>query len=287
MPKKPHHLVQMEENNSPGDMGGYFPDLNSSERYLENSQTNLAIQEDRIRAIKHALKSAKYNNILDFGIGAGHRFKLLNLNYKNLTGIDISEHMIKLCNKNLGNKQLNHDLFVGDQDSLDDIADDSFDLILLIHVLGYIPELEHDKLFRNLNRILVPKGKLLISTGNKLFDLFALNSGTKDFFESELGVDNSEILISRANSERFKNADRINPLQFGSFLKRFGFEEIRQTFSQFHHIPPQLLIESGTSIEEARILARSNHIDSNTFDDMQKWRALFQCSVVVSLSVKK
>ena len=195
--------------------------------------------------------------------------------------------MIKLCNKNLGNKKLNHDLFVGDQDYLDDIADDSFDLILLIHVLGYIPELEHDKLFRNLNRILVPKGKLLISTGNKLFDLFALNSGTKDFFESEFGVDNSEILIFRANQERFKNADRINPLQFGSFLKQFGFEEIRQTFSQFHHIPPQLLIESGASIEEARILARSNHIDSNTFDDMQKWRALFQCSVVVSLSVKK
>ncbi len=103
-----------------------------------------------------------------------------------MTGIDISEDMIELCKKNLNKKNLTHDLKVGNQDSLDDISSDTFDLILLIHILGYIPESEHDKLFRNLNRILLPGGKLLVSSGNKLFDLFTLNSGTKIFLNLNL-----------------------------------------------------------------------------------------------------
>lgn len=103
-----------------------------------------------------------------------------------MTGIDISEDMIELCKKNLNKKNLTHDLKVGNQDSLDDISSDTFDLILLIHILGYIPESEHDKLFRNLNRILLPGGKLLVSSGNKLFDLSTLNSGTKIFLNLNL-----------------------------------------------------------------------------------------------------
>lgn len=277
----------MEDEGKPGDMGGYFPNLDSSKNYLSNSQTNLNIQEDRIRAIHSALNQKNFRNILDFGIGDGVRFKNLNLEYKNLSGIDISKHMIDLCRDNLycENEDLVHNLYVGDQNSLDEISSNTFDLILLIHVLGYIPETEHEKLFRNLNRILVPGGKLLISTGNQLFDLFALNSGTKDFFESEFKVENSELLLSSAASKRFMNAGRINPLTFGYFLSRFGLEEISQAYSQYHHVPPQILIEKGASIEDARIRSRSNQIDANTFSDMERWRAYFQCSVVVSHSV--
>ena len=285
--KKPLHQLKMENEMQPGDLGGYFPNLESSENYLLGDQTNQDIQDDRIRGISAALKQKEFENVLDFGIGNGVRFEDLNLVYRFLVGIDISEHMFESCWNNLDNEKedLIHDFYVGDQNSLDDIASNSFDLILLIHVLGYIPESEHDKLFRNLHRILRPKGRLLVSTGNKLFDLFALNSGTRDFFESEFGVENSELLLKASNAPRFINAERINPLSFGYFLNQFGFEEIRQTFSQFHHTLPQILIQLGTSIEDARIQSRSNHIDSNSFSDLEKWRNYFQSSVVVSLSV--
>jgi len=284
---KPVHRVKMESEENPGDLGGYFPSLDSAKRYLNETQTNLAIQEDRILAIKTALNQRDFKNILDFGIGNGVRFKNLQLVYDKLTGIDISEYMIELCKKNLDvdKKNLTHDLNVGNQDSLDDIPSDTFDLVLLIHVLGYIPESEHDKLFRNLYRILLPGGKLLVSTGNKLFDLFALNSGTKDFFESEFGVENSELLLLAANSKKFISASRINPLSFSQYLIQFGFEEIKQAFSQYHHTPPQILIQSGMSIEDARIQARSNQIDANSFSDLDRWRTYFQCSAFVSLSV--
>ena len=282
---EPEHLVDMKREEIPGDLGGYFPDRDSAKKYWSNPQTNLAIQADRILAIKTALNQVESKNILDFGIGDGVRFKNLQLIYDKLTGIDISEDMIELCKKNLNKKNLTHDLKVGNQDSLDDIPSDTFDLVLLIHVLGYIPESEHDKLFRNLNRILLPGGKLLVSSGNKLFDLFALNSGTKNFFESEFGVSNSELLLTTSNSKRFKNAGRINPLSFSQYLIRYGFEEINQTFSQYHHIPPQILVQLGATIEDARLEARSNNVDANKFSDLDRWKAYFQCSVIVSLSV--
>ncbi len=280
-------MVQMDTEGIPGDEGGYFPDLKSSRNYLSNYQTNQTIQSDRVSAIKNALNQDVYENIFDFGIGDGARFKDLKLGYSNLTGIDISKHMIDLCQENLNINYDNksHNFYVGDQDTLDYIPSNTYDLVLLIHVLGYIPESEHGKLFRNIYRILRDGGKLIISTGNKLFDLFALNSGTRDFFKSEFKVDNIECLLSGANSKRFKNADRVNPLSFNHFLRTFGFEEIKQTFSQFHHIPPEILIQNGASIEDARIEARSNYTNANSFSDIEKWRNLFQCSVVVSLSV--
>ena len=276
----------METGETPGDQGGYFPNLDLAKRYLNNPQTNQAIQKDRIRGIKTALNQREFKTILDFGIGDGVRFTSLQLVYEKLTGIDISKHMVNLAKKNLPNKKNStHDIYVGDQNSLDDIPSNTFHLVMLNHVLGYIPESEHDKLFRNLYRIILPDGKLLISTGNKLFDLFALNSGTKDFFESEFGVENTEILLSTAKSKRFKNYSRINPLSFTHYLSSFGFEEIRQAFSQFHHIPPQILIQLGASIEEARIQSRSNQYDANSSSNIDKWKNYFQCSVVVSISV--
>jgi len=285
--KKPQHQLKMEKSSQPGDLGGHFPNLELAKNYLSESSTNQAIKEDRIRGIHVAVKQKEFKDIFDFGIGNGVRFKELNLEYKNLVGIDISEHMIELCRENffVENEEMVHNFYVGDQNSLDDIPSNSFDLILLIHVLGYIPENEHDKLFRNLARILVSGGKLLVSTGNQLFDLFALNSGTKDFFEYEFNVENSDLLLSSTTSERYINADRINPLTFRHFLNRFGLEEIRQAYSQFHHVPPQILIELGASVEDARIQSRSNQVDVNKFSEMEKWRAYFQCSVVVSLSI--
>jgi ubiquinone/menaquinone biosynthesis C-methylase UbiE len=285
--KKPEHQVQMDAEGIPGDKGGYFSNLKSTLNYLSNSQTSQAIQSDRVSAITNALNQDTFQNILDFGIGDGVRFRNLKLEYETLTGIDISKHMIRLCKKNLkmnGNNKV-HNIYVGNQDTLENIPANTYDLVLLIHILGYIPESEYDQLFRNIYRILIDGGKLLISTGNKLFDLFALNSGTRDFFKSEFKVDNIDGLVLSANSNRFKNANRINPLSFNHFLRTFGFEEIKQTFSQFHHVPPQTLIQLGASIEEARIQSRSNHIDSNSFSDIEKWRQYFQCSVVVSLSV--
>jgi predicted TPR repeat methyltransferase len=66
---------------------------------LNNSQTNLAIQQDRIWAIKNALNQRKYKTVLDFGIGVGVKFKDLQLIYEKTTGFCLSKHMIELYEK--------------------------------------------------------------------------------------------------------------------------------------------------------------------------------------------
>jgi hypothetical protein len=74
---EPEHLVGMKHEEIPGDLDSYFPDWDSAKKYWKNSQTNLAIQADRILAIKTILNSVESKNILDFGIGDGVRFKNL------------------------------------------------------------------------------------------------------------------------------------------------------------------------------------------------------------------
>ena len=98
-------------------------------------------------------------------------------------------------------------------------------------------------------------------------------------------MSNSELLLLTSNSKRFINAGRINSLSFSQYLIQYGFEEINQTFSQYHHIPPQILVQLGATIEDARLEARSNNVDANKFSDLDRWKAYFQCSVIVSLSV--
>jgi|LakMenEpi03Aug12_release.lakeMendotaPanAssembly.Ray.scaffolds.fasta_scaffold449961_1 SAM-dependent methyltransferase len=261
-----------------GDKGGYFPTAESAQTYRKNYKDSDSIQTDRVRSIKELLKGSQnggIDSVLYFGIGDGTRFIELDLNCKSIIGVDISPYMIEMATTSL--RKFNFKGVIGDQKSLTQFNNDSFDLILLIHVLGYIPLNDRHSFFLELRRIIKPSGKLIISTGNKLFDLFALNSGTKTFFEDEFHILGTEKLLTQANKNSWVNATRENPLSIDIELGKYGLIKEELTFSQYHVTLPELKIIEGMPIEQARSTSRDFNILTQ-LSELEKWQAYFRCS---------
>lgn len=270
------------------DLGGYFPTPESAERYHDGMTP--AYHSDRLRALKVlALHVANENNasldILDFGIGDGHEVSRLGFAINRLIGIDISPHMISLAEKNLEREK--PELIVGGVEALNRIESNSMDVIVSTNVLGYLSPEAEDVFFGEAARILRPGGWVLLSLGNELFDLFALNSGTASFFESEFDVAGADLFMTHGNAPKLVNARRHNPLSLEPILVEKGFMKVAYSFSQWHSKPPIFEEVVGTkSPNEARLSSRDHDFDPNGLSPRHQWRALFQCSIFGALFQK-
>ena len=76
-------------------------------------------------------------------------------------------------------------------------------------------------------------------TGNELFDLYSLNSGTRDSSKNHFNQEFSS-LLTHAKTKGFKNVFRKNFLRFSNKLKLFGFNEIKQFFSHWQKMLPPI-----------------------------------------------
>jgi ubiquinone/menaquinone biosynthesis C-methylase UbiE len=99
--------------------------------------------------------------VLDVGCGAGiPTARYLVKKGLKVTGIDISEKMLKMAKKNVPKAEF----FKKDMIQLD-FDDNIFDGIISVYALFHVPKQEHFKIFQNFYRILKPAGILLINTG--------------------------------------------------------------------------------------------------------------------------
>jgi ubiquinone/menaquinone biosynthesis C-methylase UbiE len=101
--------------------------------------------------------------VLDVGCGAGvpvTRF-LINSGFV-VTGVDFSQSMLRLAEKNVPKARL----IEGDMTRLD-FNGESFDGITAFYSIIHVPKESHFSLFQNFNRILKPKGLILVSMGRE------------------------------------------------------------------------------------------------------------------------
>lgn len=284
----PHQDLTNPSWQNEEDAGGFFPTSDSAKKYAEGVATS-DTHQDRLRALKHILsdvvEKSSLGTILDFGIGDGGQFLKLGLKARSVVGVDISPHMLELAAKNLSNFQFEG--HCGSADVLNKVKAESVDLVLCLNVLGYLTRDDQNLFFKETRRVLKPGGFLLVMTGNELFDLFALNSGTAQFFQTHFSQDLASDLLLQGDSARFKNADRRNPLKFCEELKQYGLRELSQSFSQWHKTIPALAnIHFKGDLRAARLASRDHNLDPNKLSDLDKWKALFCCTIFASLSVK-
>lgn len=285
----PHQQTRALTDRAAEDLGGWFPDEKSAASY--HTDKNVGYHQDRFRAIKYLAKRIDTSgqaglHVVDFGVGDGRELVDLGLPLGKITGIDISPHMVKLARSNFHG--VDSDFHVGGVESLSRIDPDSSDLLVSTNVLGYLPEEEETLFFSEARRIVRPGGWLLLTLGNELFDLFALNSGSADFFRDYFDVDGASLLLTRGDEPRFGNARRHNPLSLESRLFDASFETVAFSFSQWHRKPPILeQLEKGASVDDARMSVRDHDFDPNSLPPAEKWRAFFQCSLFGVLSQRQ
>ncbi len=149
-------------------------DLFRSQKYLEDLSKELTVGA----------------NILDIGCGSGvpiDKF-LLEKGYK-VTGIDISEEMIKLAEINLPKGEY----FVKDMAEID-FPSGSFDAVVSFYAIFHIPREEHLRLLKRLHRLLKINGYLLITMGSSKWEGSEDFHGTKMFWSHYGREKNVEIV---------------------------------------------------------------------------------------------
>jgi SAM-dependent methyltransferase len=186
--------------------------------------------------------------------------------------------MVSLARENL--KDFDSVFEVGGVSALREQGEESLDIVVSTNVLGYLsPEDERD-FFLGAARVLRPGGHVLLTLGNELFDLFALNSGTASFFEKHFSVIGSTKLLIQGDKPRLGNARRHNPLSIEAEVEEFGFTREEFAFSQWHHVPPILEeVDKDKEKNEARLSSRDHDFDANSLSRIERWKALFQCSI--------
>lgn len=116
------------------------------------------------RHLLHHLHPISDKSILDYGCGYGGFCRFLNLNYARVTGVDISEKMIRVAKENYpDNISYNH-ISSG---SMDFLHEDSFDFVVSNFVFCKIStRKEILRIMKSIMRVLKKAGSLIILNHN-------------------------------------------------------------------------------------------------------------------------
>lgn len=148
---------------------GYDIDVlegNLGKRYVNEIEKNI---------IEREVKNVK--NILDVGIGTGRFSKILIDKNITVTGLDISEEMLKAAEEKLGEKV---ELFLGDAENIP-FNDNSFDGIVCMRVFKYFKN--HEKALREFNRICKKNGLVIFGAANSISYQSVINFISKIFYK--------------------------------------------------------------------------------------------------------
>lgn len=166
-----------------------FTDIEPSETHIFNS-----------RLVKPYIKNKK---VLDIGCWTGQLEKLISSDAKALVGLDPDPAAIKIAKKAMPNGIF----FTGTAEKLP-FKDHSFDTVIFLDVIEHIPHHSEITCLKEINRVLKPKGTLILSTGYKhplgvLFDPAFWAFGHRHYGKEELkdmlnltGFDTKRVITS-------------------------------------------------------------------------------------------
>ena len=151
--------------------------------------------------------------ILDFGCGRGDFLKYM----KNSVGVDVNQLLVDYCQSHGLDARLIKDGSIPHPAS-------SFDSVVMDNVLEHIPEIDADRVIKDIMRVLRPSGTLLVGVpGQKGY---AADSDHKCFYT----IHDLETLLNRHGCRRVKT--RYMPLRFPGFDKHLSQYCIYSSFEK-------------------------------------------------------
>ncbi len=222
--------------------------------------------------------------VLDFGCGDGPLSERVVEAGGEVVAIDSDASMISVAAARLSASPA-ASARVGSVESLSRFPDASFDCLLALNVLAYLHGGLDAVFYREAARLLKPGGILVATHSNSLFDLFTLNAFTLRFFRenfSVLGRDcEIEALLTHPDEpDRVPHSVRENPLAYGTKMKAYGLQEVRQDFAIPHALPPLLLNEDPDD------LANREVPDIAFLPETEAWKKMFLCSIFGSRLIR-
>lgn len=155
------------------------------ERYIPG-QTSDNVREDHERRYRHIRRLLKRQRVLDVACGSGFGIKILSSFCSSIIGVDRSFDAIRFAGQNF--MQSISRLAQADAVRLP-FADNTFDAVVSFETIEHLPEPE--KFLREVRRVLIPSGRLYISTPVKKGD------SLDKFHFREYEIDEFVNLVSR------------------------------------------------------------------------------------------
>lgn len=239
--------------------------------------------------------------VLDFGCGQGRLLSWLLENGYDATGIEPNAGMLRVAKKEIekfGTGRLIHGSF----DVLASMKEGTYDTVVIMGVLQYLPDDEYARLLNEAKRVLKRQGLLVCTFQNALFDLFTFNKYTVDFLVNELlfpakstvaSVEKkSEIardiegLIANPDKPAYASArarDNVfvrltNPLLIEQQLSGFGLRVIKKYFYEYFGLPPLI---SPKHQELAKVLGAKFEVDN-----AEAWQGTFMANAFLIEATK-
>ena len=167
--------------------------------------------------------------------------------------------------------------------------------------MRYLDKKSLDLVYKNVNRILKKNGSFIVTNENELFDIYALNDGTEDFWVKKLsGIKSAKKIFSEKSLRKFyRSTFRLprrsftkisvskhvgkhleNPLTYPKKVEKYGFELKENIFPDPNILPP--LVEK--KINKRNLYKYKSNL---CIEISNSWIANFMGSEMLSRIVKK
>jgi len=247
--------------------------------------------DSAVLACQHVMKNVpKGGRLLEMACGIGATTSCLATHGYQVEAFDISVKAIERAKHLAETVGQSPEMFrLADQEYLSELPDGSFDAVLAMGLFRYLDQGQQEESYRQINRILKPGGKLVISQENILFNVFALNDDSLGFWADVVDNHSSgqKLLggksIYDALSENVTLPQRTynplsisrrmevradNPLTYGQLIANYGFRLEKILYPNSNIFPPA--VESG--VDQNALNALKTEISLDRADD---WRSIF------------
>jgi 2-polyprenyl-3-methyl-5-hydroxy-6-metoxy-1,4-benzoquinol methylase len=134
--------------------------------------------------------------VLDFGCGSGYGVNLLADHCEDIVGVDISSEAIGFATNNYSKKNANF-LQIDPIDNRYSLpfCDESFEVVLSYQVIEHLKE--PDSYLREIERVLQPRGKVLLATPDRVGRLFSHQKPWNVWHEREYSSESLRELLDK------------------------------------------------------------------------------------------
>lgn len=224
---------------------------------------------------------------VDVGCGEGIFSEYLLGRGQRVIAFDPAEEMARSATERLHKIDRDARVFKAGAEGLRSIATESVDFVFALNVIAYLRDDEEGLFYTESARALGRGGTMVVTHSNELFDMYTLNRFTVEFFQrhfcgADRGSGVGSLLTQPDKPERVSFNIRENPLTYRHKLGDYGFDEVQEEFANLHEVPPALI--------DPEILADIDKgVYANTlgWDEKDRWKLLFMCSMFGSRSLKR
>ena len=177
----------------------YANDWNMKARGKKEHKVNVIKQRNDyvlhiINQRQQDAQKVQTKNVLDIGCGTGEL--VLDVAHKKIPalGIDFAPDMIEIANTQKNKLHADHASFSCESIYDTKIKSSSYDVLAANGFIEYISFSQRNALFKLAHKILRPNGSFVVSSRNRLFNLFSAN----DFTSYEIKNDTANLLLTES-----------------------------------------------------------------------------------------